>query len=272
MPLHAQLKGTWQAAHTRQLKRKAPGTKKLKISKQTAKNTQAISQIQRAATPYRPFYKQVAEIVNSNEPHVHLLTQPSNWTKCFSTYEQTEIPRQYFMRSLEFTWLAQAEAATVGNLYVQIMLVSLKARQAAKVIERTTRLSNMEHNIDYIYMDAGSSAAAGQGQLAFKLNPILYTVHYNSGQRRIGQSTMAANEVSNIRDSTTMGKARVKWNRDFKNDEHTENGFLDIDSTKIEPKNQLYCVVFSNSDETLGTGNLFFSYRVDIHGNCNMPD
>ena len=68
------------------------------------------------------------------------------------------------------------------------------------------------------------------------------------------------------------GKARVKWNRDFKNDEHSENGFLDIDSTKIEPKNQLYAVVFSNSDETLGTGNLFFSYRVDIHGNCNMPD
>lgn len=257
--------------------KKATKLKKLKLvsapslKRQVTANKKAIDKIESASLPYRPFYQSLHEVVNVNGPHVHLLTQPTNWTKCFSTYEQDSIPRQYFMRSIDFSWIGQAESASVGNLYVQVLIVSLKRKSAAKVIQRTTRLSNMTEDLDYISAQAGSTGA-GQGPCMFKLNPIFYTVHYNSGQRRIGNATIEDTAVTNINNTTTMGKAKVKWRKEFKNDEHTENGFLDIDYDHIEPHNQLYCVVFSNSEEAITNGDLFFSYRLDINGNCNMPE
>ena len=98
------------------------------------------------------------------------------------------------------------------------------------------------------------------------MNPNFYTVHYASGTRRIGQETMgAANEVTNIRDSTTRGSASIKFKRVIRNDEYNENGFKAIDATHLEPRNHLYLVMFSNANETAGvflTSNTLFTGRM----------
>ena len=130
----------------------------------------------------------------------------------------TELPRQYNLKSVNIDWVAQCEASTVGNLWVQVMVVSLKSKMAAQILTRTTRLSNLTENLDYIRHSAGTQFSL-QGYLNYKMNPQFYTTHYDSGQRRIGESTMGeGTNVTNINNGTTMGSCTVKFKRLFKND------------------------------------------------------
>ena len=251
--------------------------KRLNVKRQTNKNTKQIAKLNRAALPYCPFFRVAAETI-STSIHTHMLTSPNTWTRCFRTYDVAgiDIPRQYFMRSLDLNWYAQCEVASVGNLFLQVFVVSLVQRTAKQILDRTTRLSNLTQNLDYIHSYAGSAEPlSDNGDVLYKLNPAFYRVHYNSGLRRIGQSTTSADTaVTNIRDSTTMGKCHIKWKKPFKQDQAAQtNGFLALNSVQVEPQCQLYLVIMSNTGEAApGTGELFTSWRADIHGNCNLPE
>lgn len=238
------------------------------------KNTKDIKQLQSAGFQYVPFQNTISETTDA-AIHTHLLTQPSNWEQIFRGYEVPDdaLPRQYTMKSISINWFAQCENSEVGNLWLQVMVVSLKSKKAAQVIERTTRLSNMTENLDYVSQAAGTGLAL-QGNMGYKLNPNLYTVHYNSGQRRIGQATMGADQqVTNINNSTTRGACNIKFPRVFKNDEHSDAGFKDLGFAEIEPNQHLYLIYFSNTSGDIVTGGeLFTSHRAEIHGNCNLPE
>ena len=227
-----------------------------------AKNARAIAQLRTKTNPVSRFYVTDTGVISSFS-HVKLLTQPSNWEECFRTESVpgTALPRRYDLSNVTVKWAAQTESEGTGNMWLQVMIVSLKPKTAAKVIERTTRLSNLDEDVDYIYVAAGSSVAAGQGDCFFMINPHFYTIHYNSGIRRIGQTTMGSGES----DSTTRGTANVKFKRPIQNDEYNENGFKAIDSAHLEPRNHLYLLVFSNAQETSEmflTANALFTGRM----------
>lgn len=240
------------------------------LKKQTKKNTKEINRLKKATLPIVRFYDNHEGTVSS-ELHTDLVTQPNNWKECFRSTDVpgTDLPRQYNLSGVKLKWACQCESSTSGNQWLQIFLVSLKPKIAQKVIHRTTRLSNMEENIDYIFANAGTSLAA-QGNSLFMLNPNFYTVHYTSGVRRIGQEIMGAGEhVTNIRDSTTRGTANIKFKKIIKNDEYNENGFKGIDSNTLEPKNHLYLVMLSNAQET---AEIFLTYNALFTGRCAMTN
>lgn len=244
-------------------------------SKIVKKNTKDIKLLKAVGYQYAPFQLKETGTLTSYL-HTTLLTAPNNWGGIFRMHgvSDADLPRQFNLRSVNVNWIAQCESAQVGNLWVQVMVVSLKKRMAAQVIQRTTRLSNLTENLDYAAVDAGTTFAL-QGDCMFKLNPDLYTVHYNSGQRRIGEATMAipATEVTNINNGTTTGSCTVKFPRKFKNDETSTAGFKDLNYAKIEPQQHLYTIVFSNSSGSVVTGGeLFFSARYQFNGHCNNPN
>ena len=253
------------------MKAKKLAKNKKSVAKQTKKNTKDIKDLKSVGFQYCPFYQSKAESF-AGDYHVNLLTQPTNWSQCFRTHSvpDADIPRQYHLKSVNFSWCCQAETTETGNLWFQVMLVSLKQKTAAQVIERTTRLSNLTENLDYISAPAGTTGA-GQGSWAYKLNPALYTVHYKT-QRRLGQTTMDDVQITNIRDSTSRGSTTVKWPRIFKNDQTDDNGFKGLSFDDLEPRQQLYLVVFSNASSTVTGGELFMSWRMDYNGHMNLPD
>lgn len=234
-----------------------------------AKNARAIAQLRTKTNPVSRWYVTDTGTINQFS-HVKLLTQPSNWKECFRTESipGIDLPRRYDLNHVALKWAAQTESESSGNMWVQVMVVSLKPKTAAKVIERTTRLSSLDEDVDYIYTAAGSSVVANQGDCFFMINPHFYTTHYNSGVRRIGQTTMGSGETGNvttIRDSTTRGTASIKFKRVIQNDEYNEAGFKAIDSARLEPRNHLYMLVFSNAQETselFVTANVLFTGRM----------
>lgn len=251
------------------------GSRKKKVSKSTAtkvkENTKKLNKLTKNTFPIRRFYEATAGTIAA-QLHVDLITQPSNWTACFTTHDvpNTDYPRQYDMSGLRVKWAAQCESNSSGNQWLQIFLVSLKPSVAKKILQRTTNLSNMEDKVDFIFTSAGSSVAANQGDCLFMLNPAYYTIHYDSRVRRIGQTTMegTTGDVTNIRDSTTRGTANIKFKRQFKNDEYAEGGFTAIDSAHLEPRNHLYLVMLSNAQEE---SEIFLTHNALITGRCAMP-
>jgi hypothetical protein len=249
--------------------------KKTTPTKQVKKNTKDIKLLKSVGYQYAPFQLREAGTISSYL-HASLLTAPNNWGGIFrmSGVSNEDLPRQFNMKSVNVNWVAQVESSDVGNLWLQVMVVSLKAKTAAQVIQRTTRLSNLSEGVDYTNQSAGTTFAL-QGNLGYKLNPQLYTVHYHSGQRRIGEATMGttATEVTNINNGTTMGSCTVKFPRKFKNDETSNAGFKELNYEKIEPRQHLYLLVFSNTSGSVVTGGeLFFSARTQFNGHCNNPN
>lgn len=242
------------------------------LAKKNAKDIRLLKQV---GFQYAPFHQKEAGVINSYL-HSSLITTPINWSGIFRMHgvSDADLPRQYNLKSVNVNWIAQCESAEVGNLWVQVMVVSLKSKMAAQVIQRTTRLTNLTENLDYAAVDAGTTFAL-QGDCMYKLNPDLYTTHYNSGQRRIGEATMAipATEVSNINNGTTHGSCTIKFPRKFKNDETSSSGFKELNYAKIEPRQHLYTLVFSNASGSVVTGGeLFFSARYQFNGHCNNPN
>ena len=234
-----------------------------------ASNARAIAALNNKTNPVSRWYVTDTGTLSAFS-HVKLLTQPNNWQECFRTESvpNEALPRRYDLSNVNVKWACQTESESSGNIWLQVMIVSLKPQTAAKVIERTTRLSNLGEHVDYIYAGAGSSAVAAQGDCFFMINPHFYTTHYNSGVRRIGQTTMGSGtggNVTTIRDSTTRGTANIKFKRTIQNDEYSENGFKAIASAELEPRNHLYMIVFSNAQETSQvflTSNVLFTGRM----------
>lgn len=239
------------------------------------KNTKDIKQLKAVGFQYAPFQLKEATTL-STTIHTSLLTAPNNWGGIFRMHgvSNEDLPRQFNMKSVSVNWVAQAEASEVGNLWLQVMVVSLKRRMAAQVLQRTTRLSNLEEGLDYTSQNAGTAFAL-QGDFGYKLNPDLYTVHYHSGQRRIGESTIGETPtaVTNISNGTTGGTAYIKFPRIFKNDETSDAGFKDLTYADLEPRQHLYLIVFSNTSGSVVTGGeMFWSARSQFNGHCNNPN
>lgn len=239
------------------------------------KNTKDIKQLKAVGFQYAPFQLKESTTLSS-AIHVSLLTQPNNWGGIFrmNGVSNEDLPRQFNLKSVSVNWVAQAEASEVGNLWLQVMVVSLKRKMAAQVIQRTTRLGAMEEGLDYVNQSAGTAFAL-QGDFGYKLNPDLYTVHYHSGQRRIGESTMGESPtpVTNISNGTTGGTAHIKFPRIFKNDETSDAGFKDLTYQDLEPRQHLYLIVFSNTSGSVVTGGeMFWSVRTQFNGHCNNPN
>lgn len=239
------------------------------------KNAKDIKMLKSVGFQYAPFqFSETATL--SSAIHVSLLTACNNWGGIFRMHgvSDADLPRQYQLKTVNVNWAAQCESADVGNLWLQVMVVSLKRKMAAQVIARTTRLSNMTSGLDYTSQSAGTTFAL-QGSFGYKLNPDFYTVHYNSGQRRIGEATMAtpATEVTNINNGTTTGSCTVKFPRTYKNDVTADEGFKGLSYDQLEPRQQLYLIVFSNTSGSVVTGGeLFWSMRAQFNGHCNNPN
>lgn len=238
------------------------------------KNTKDIKMLKSVGYQYAPFiFKQNGTI--SNERHVSLITAPNLWSGIYRMHgvSDDDLPRQYNLSSIRLDWIAQCEAGDVGNLWFQVMLVSLKKKMASQVLARTTRLSNLTENLDYTAMPAGTVFTL-QGSCGYRLNPQLYTVHYDSGQRRIGESTMTADTaVTNVQDGTSRGGCNIKFKRTFKNDETSSSGFKALTYESIEDDQHMYFMVFSNTSGNIVTGGeLFHSFRVQFNGHCNNPN
>lgn len=249
--------------------------KKTSNAKQTAKNTKDIKLLKSVGFQYAPFQLKEAGTITAYL-HTTLLTAPNNWGGIFRMHgvSNDDLPRQYHLKTVNVNWAAQCEAADVGNLWLQVMVVSLKSKMANQVSARTTRLTSLTEGLDYVSQSAGTTFSL-QGDFGYKLNPNLYTVHYNSGQRRIGEATMGppSTDVTNINNGTTQGNCTVKFPRTFKNDETDDAGFKGLTYQTIEPKQQLYSIVFSNSSGSVVTGGeLFYSMRVQFNGHCNNPN
>lgn len=230
------------------------------------RNTTAINKLMRKTFPICRYQITDTGVIEA-QTHVKLLTQPNNWQECFRTYDVPgeDTPRSYDLSGLQVKWCCQCESAGSGNQWLQIFIVSLKPKTARKVLERTTNLSAMEKGVDYVATDMGSDEPVTlQGEGFYFLNPALYTTHYRSGVRRIGQSTMGADTaVTNIKDSTTRGHANVKFERTIKADEYHENGFRSVDAAHLETRNHLYFVMMSNATDTSG---IFLTSNVLITG------
>lgn len=242
-------------------------------SKQVRKNVKDIKELKSVGFQYAPFILKTAETVSASI-HTHLLTAPNNWGGIFRMHgvSNDDLPRQYQLKSVNIHWIAQCENEEVGNLWLQVMVVSLKAKMAAQTLVRTTRLSTMTENLDYVAQSAGTAFAL-QGDMGYRLNPQFYTVHYNSGQRRIGESTMGQDDkVTNINNGTTSGSCTVKFKRTFKNDVTEDGGFKGLNYEQIEPRQHLYLIYFSNTSGSVVTGGeLFTSHQVQFNGHCNNP-
>lgn len=238
-------------SHKIKVRRRGTGAKKTK--QQVKRNSEVVNKLLRTNLPITRYQATDTGVVTA-QVHVNLITQPSAWTEVFRSYQvpDEDVPRSYQMNSLACKWCCQTESSASGNQWLQIFIVSLKPATAAKVIERTTRLSNLTKGLDYAAVDMGSNEPiTAQGEGFYFLNPAFYTTHYSSGVRRIGQSTMDADTaVTNIRDSTTRGHANVKFDRVFKNDEYNAAGFRAIGYADVEPRNHLYMVMMSNATET----------------------
>ncbi|ACQ78171.2 hypothetical protein [Circovirus-like genome SAR-A] len=245
------------------------------VKKEVKKNTKDIKLLKSVGFQYAPFQQREVGTI-SNFLHTSLLTAPNNWGGIFRMHgvSNEDLPRQYMMKSVDVNWIAQAEASEVGNLWLQVFVVSLKHKMANQVLTRTTRLTNLEEGLDYTSQSAGTAFAL-QGDLGYKLNPDLYTIHYHSGQRRIGESTVGESPVAvtNINNGTTMGSCRIKWPHTFKNDETSDAGFKELTYQNIEPKQHLYLLVMSNTSGSVITGGeLFFSSRAQFNGHVNNPN
>lgn len=240
----------------------------------TKKNAKDIKILKSVGFQYAPFQFKQSGVI-SNERHVSLLTAPNLWGGIYRMHgvSDEDLPRQYNLKSVQLDWAVQCEAGDVGNLWFQVMLVSLKKKMASQVLQRTTRLSNLTENLDYTAMSAGTTFTL-QGDLGYKLNPQLYTVHYNSRQRRIGESTMTADTaVTNINNGTSIGSANIKFARIFKNDETSSAGFKSLTYADIEDDQHLYIMVFSNTSGNIVTGGeLFHTFRCQFNGHCNNPN
>lgn len=245
------------------------------VAKQTRTNTSDIKKLKAVGFQYAPFQLKEASTLSAYS-HVTLLTACNNWSGIFRMHgvSNADLPRQYNLKTVTINWAAQAEASEVGNLWVQVMVVSLKRRMANQVITRTTRLTNLTEGLDYTSQSAGTAFAL-QGDFGYKLNPDMYTVHYNSGQRRIGESTIGESPVAvtNINNGTTIGSCTVKFPRVFKNDVTADEGFKGLNYEQLEPRQQLYLMVFSNtSGSVISGGELFWSMRAQFNGHCNNPN
>lgn len=246
----------------------------VKTATQTKKNTRDIQKLKSVGYQYAPFvFKQSGTI--SNTEHVSLLTAPNLWSGIYRMHgvSDDDLPRQYDLKSMTLDWICQCEEDTVGNLWFQVQVVSLKKKTASQVLQRTTRLSTLTENLDYTALSAGTTFTL-QGKCGYKLNSQLYTVHYDSGQRRIGESTMTADTpVANVKDGTSRGRAYIKFPRTFKNDETSSAGFKALTYADIEDDQHMYLVIFSNtSGAVVSGGELFHSFRVQFNGNCNNPN
>lgn len=146
------------------------------------RNRKDIKKLKSVGFQYIPFSHALSETV-SDAIHPHLLTEPDQWTQIFRGYDvpSTSLPRQYTMKSISINWFAQCENPEVGNLWLQVMVVSVKSKMAAQVLTRTAGLTQLTQNLDYVNQTAGTTGSL-QGEMGYKFNPNLYTVHYNSGQ------------------------------------------------------------------------------------------
>lgn len=242
------------------------GTRRAKAKRtrvRVRRNSDAISTLMRTNFPLTRYQRTDIGTFDS-QVHTSLITAPATWIECFRSYNvpDEDVPRSYDMTRVQGKWTLQVEDNDEGNAWAQCFVVSLKPKVAAKTLARTTNLSNMQNNLDYTMASMGSAAGVVQGHSFFFLNPAIYTIHYKSGVRRMGGTTMGDVAVTNIRDSTTRGTYNVKWRKTFKNDEYNAKGFRGIPTGDIEPRNQLYFVVLSNADKNT----LFIAHNALITG------
>lgn len=218
------------------------------VAKKTKENTAKINKLTRDLYAWRQY--QVTDVGTIGATvHSKLLTQPNAWQAVFQSADipSGDIPRAYQLSKVHLKYMIQTEDSTSGNMWFQIFVVSLKKKFARQTRERTSNLSSLVEDTDYIASDAGS-AGAGQGLCNFMLNPALYNVHHTSGIRRVGQSTMGADTaVTNIRDSTFFKAVTIPFKRTFKNDSYNASGFTALNGDTIKNDNVLQFIMLSNS-------------------------
>lgn len=238
-----------------------------KTKSRVKKNTKAINKIVKDLYAWRQ-YQILDTATVSSKFSTDMITIPNTWTGVFQAQHDSfaEIPRQYLSHSLTYKYFIQCEDSTVGNLWFQVWLVTLKPKYARQVRERTGNLTTLTVGDDYTQSNAGTAGAL-QGATNYILNPAFYSIKHTSGQRRLGQETMgAATPVTNIRDSTYHNTGTIKFKRTFKVGEHEANGFLAQTADEVSNQNALYMILMSNAGSSVGEASLFKSFNYLING------
>lgn len=236
-------------------------------AEQTKKNTSTLRKIQKDLYAWRQY--QILDLNTvDQEVNTDFITVPNTWTGIFQAQHDgfDEIPRQYMSSNIRFRYVIQCEDSTVGNLYFNVFIVSLRLKYARQVRQRTNNLDTLTVGDDFCRSGAGT-VGSGQGETNWILNPAYYKIHHTSGVRRIGQETMGATTpVTNIRDSTFKRSGIIKWKRKFKTGQHESNGFLGLDADNVANNNALFMILLSNAGSTVGESSLFKSFNYVING------
>jgi len=150
-------------------------------------------------------------------------------------------------------------------MYLQYIIFSLKPNVRAQWIDRTNDGTTLTKDQDYSNVAMDSVDGVTDGFSAFTLNPAYMHIHHDTGMKRIGTVTMEGADLTNIRDSTFYGSARIKWNKTFKAGQHRDKGFESLVAIDVNHSSRLYSVLFSNAD-TLSP--MFQSVSWNLNGKC----
>ena len=120
----------------------------------------------------------------------------------------------------------------------------------------------LTEDLHFVYAPLDSAAGLVDGFTHIILNREVFNIHYSSGQRRLGNTTLMEEPVTNIRDTATFGNTYTPWKRTMKT-ESSNTPFTAMDNTEIRDSAQLYFLIFSNAQSD---SELFFSTNHVIYG------
>lgn len=196
--------------------------------------------------------------------HIYPIVMPDEYAPVFQNYNttvSTAVGSQYHMSGVKTRWLMQPESIIEGtsDVWAQVFIVSLKPFQSRKF-----RANNLQLTANYHFSYAPLDTVAGlaYGYTHIMLNRQIFNIHYSSGQRRMGNTTLLGEEVTTIQDTAIYGNTYTPWKKTIKGDTAAQM-FQDMSKDDIRDSAQLYVLIFSNAQED---SPLFYSFNHLIYG------
>lgn len=234
-----------------------------KATRQRNQNTKAINKLVKQV--YQPRQYQLLQHGTLDQyTHIYPIVFPSEYTPIFQNYNEvagTGVGSVYEMSGVKTRWMIQPESIIAGtaDVWCQVFIVSLKKQQGRKFRQAGMALVD-DHHFAYAPLDTVGGLVDGFTHII--LNREIFDIHYSSGQRRLGNTTLLDEPVTNIRDTATYGNTYTPWKRTIKG-ETSAQPFTDMDNTDIRDSAQLYFLIFSNAQSS---AELFFSCNHVIYG------
>ena len=235
-------------------------------SSQVQRNKTAIRRLAKATLAHRQ-YQVVTTHEVGQEIYCKQIMVPSDFVRIFQTENEPDdqIPRVYSITSVICRYVFQCGNNSMGNMWLQYVIFSLKPNVRAQWIDRTNDGTTLTKDEDYSNIAADSVDGVTDGFCAFQLNPAYFSIHHDTGMKRIGTVSMEGNDLTNIRDSTFYGQKRLNWKKTFKAGQHRDKGFESLVAIDVNHSTRLYSVLFCNAG---ATSPIFQTVSWNINGKC----